>query len=325
MAMAANKRIGSALLTALLLAGCQGKNEDAPSSPLADLPPSENAPVPDQYEALVSRLLSDFLDEGMPISRNGDEIDERGDSALFSGLAIGVLSCEDGASIFRAVADNITSHDGRIHRHPALDRVDTSRDAMIGTAFGLVMRWRRCPEDREAIAALWSLHRDYVTGLGNGRLYPGAGEDKQINGGLWWLWDRVANFFGITGDAPRVSKDRFETDMIATASGTVAAKQPCYPLHLNMLQMITAYAINSPVSSFSRLSWCQATRGTGVPMIEYWCEREPAQRWLAEYSPESSGYSYRHQRCKWESDERPRIGPALDYLLLRGLATHQIF
>lgn len=320
------------ILIALLVLTACGKSNDHPlPSTQSSLPPTEDVSHLDaRYAELEQRLLTQHLEAGFPVSRKGDEARDRGDAALFAGIAIGTLDCEAGRPIFEALDRTIRAAGGMIYRHPLLEpqtaakHGPSSRDALIGAQFGLVSRWRRCPEDRPAIANLWALHRGYVEGLGEGRLYPGAGEDKQINGGLWWVWDRTANYFGINGDAPRVTKERFQTDLIATATGTVAAKQACYPLHLGMLQMLTAVLIDSPVNSFTRFSWCQATRGSGNPMVEWWCERQPAASWIDTYTVDS-GYIYRHQRCKWESAEgTDQVGPGLDFLVLKRLAGHEI-
>jgi hypothetical protein len=276
-------------------------------------------------------LLTEYLESGFPVSRAGAEARDRGDAALFAGIAIGTLDCEEGRPIFEAIAATVGAKGGMIYRHPLLEpqtefkHGPTSRDAMIGVQFGLVSRWRRCPEDRPAIADLWALHRNYVDGLGKGRLFPGAGEDKQINGGLFWLWDRTANFFGLNGDAPRVTKERFQTDLIATASGIVAAKQACYPLHLGVLEMLTAFLIDSPVNSFTRFSWCSATNGTDNPMLDWFCERKSPSAWLDNYSL-APGNKYQHQTCKWQhTDGGDELGPGLDFLLLKRMLGHEIF
>jgi hypothetical protein len=319
------------LIVLLALIGC-GRSESEKPKTVNSSPPAEDVSRFDaKYNLLEARLLTEYLESGFPVSREGGEARDRGDAALFAGIAIGTLDCEAGRSIFEAIAATVGAAGGMIYRHPllepqtALKHGPTSRDAMIGVQFGLVSRWRRCPEDRQTIADLWALHRNYVEELGNGRLFPGAGEDKQINGGLFWLWDRTANFFGINANAPRVPKERFNTDLIATASAIVAAKQACYPLHLGMLQMLTAELIGSPVNSFTRFSWCSATNGTGNPMIEWFCERGSPSSWLDNYSLES-GFKYQHQKCKWQdADGVKELGPGLDFLLLKRLAGKEIF
>lgn len=300
-----------------------------------DLPPPEDLSALDAMDgALVQRLLTQHLDAGFVVSlTRGDapEVRDRGDSALFTGIAVGVLGCEEGRGMFEALVANIRNHGGMIHRHPNLvvttpevrgDANDeSSRDMMLGAAFGLLLRARHCPEDADQVREVWALHRAYVEGLGDGRLYPDAGQDKQINGGLFWLWDKVANKLGASGDAPRSSKTAWEAALIGTAAGTVATKQACYPIHLTALQIFIAYAVDAPVSSFSKSSWCAPTRGAGLPMVEWLCEREPAQHWLATYAA-GGPFIYQHQRCRWDTpDADETTGPGIDFLVLNRLAS----
>lgn len=312
------------MLCALLLVAChkdeESKQPDESFAGAMPAPEDLAAQAP-QTQALQERMLTGYVEDGFPVTRKGDELRDLGEGAEFAGLAVGTLDCEHGAPMFAALVADITEHGGRIHRHPALEDVDTSRDALIGVMFGLVQRWNHCPGDRELIAQTWALHVSYVEGLGGGRLYPGAGEDKQINGGLFWLWDKVGNYFGVRSDAPRATKGRFEADLLGTVAGIVVAKQACYPLNLNLINQYTSLALGSPVANRTRFLWCAATRGTGVPMIEWYCEREPALSYLATYEPV---WSFRHQRCKWEDEDHEKQGSGLDYLLLEGLASRRI-
>jgi hypothetical protein len=320
------------VFTLLLATACSGnKKPTNPSGFTGDLPQPEQLDDLDDMDAgMEQRLVTMYLDDGYPVSRDArGEPHDQGDAALFAGIGMGVLGCDAGRPIFAAVDATVRAHDGLIYRHPHLppqteiDNGPSSRDAVIGTMFGLVSRYNRCPEDREEISSLWALHRAFVEHLGDGRLYFDAGEDKQINGGLFWLWDRVANYLDVTGDAPSASKDRWGTDMVATAGGTAAAKAPCYPIHLNVLEQLTAAGIGQPLGSLPRAIWCQATRGTDIPLVEWYCERAPARAWLETYQVDG-GYKYRHQHCKWEQpDGTDELGPGLDFLLLKRLAARE--
>lgn len=285
------------------------------------LPAAEDLSALAEQTAAMQGRLREYLDAGFVITRRGEEVLDRGDAALWTGLAVAALDCDQGRPLFDALAADIVDHGGRIHRHPALDEEDTSRDMLIGAMFGLVQRWNHCPDDQPRIREVWAAHVAYVEGLGDGRLYPGAGPGKQINGGLFWLWDKVSLYFGVRAAEPRVGKGKFEGDLIGTATGIVALKQACYPLNLNMLEQYISVAVGSPVGSGTRAAWCGVTRGTGIPMLEWYCERESAVQYLATYTTD---WTYRHQRCKWEDEDHDKQGPGVDYLLMQALASRTI-
>lgn len=327
----------AAIALCLALQSCHGDadGDGKPDAPFkGDLPAAEELGDLDALDAsLVDRLLTRHLDAGFVVSlTRGDapEVRDRGDSALFTGLAVAALGCDEGRPMFEALVANVRAHGGMIHRHPNLvlsgegrrgDANDeSSRDMMLGAALGLAVRAKRCPDDADVVRETWALHRAYVLELGDGRLYPGAGNDKQINGGLVWLWDKVANALGASGDAPRSSKAAWEAGFAVTPGGPVATKSACYPIHLAVVEALVGYAVGAPVSSFSRLSFCQQTRGAGLPVVEWFCEREPARNWLATYAPDGP-WIYRHQRCRWEDpDADETTGPGVDFLLLKRLA-----
>ena len=331
-------RLAAVMALVVATEACGSSQEEAAAPPPV-LPRAEELSALEGAEtAAIGRLLERHLDSGMVVSRTRpDDGSPRdiGDSAIFTGIALGALDCDRGRALLEGVLENIRDHDGMIYRHPRLDAATaakhgpSSRDAMIGTAFGLVLRARNCPEDRAEIAEVWGLHRAFVKELGNGRLYPEAGEDKQINAGLWWLWDRVANYLGVTGEAPSKTKALWESGVVATAASVAAAagsapeQTACYPIHLTAIQYLTAVAIDAPPSLSMRLSWCAATRGTGIPMVEWMCSRESAASWLSTYSPDQP-YVYRHQKCKTQGEDGTDVsGPGVDFIVLKRLASRE--
>lgn len=317
----------AAFVLSLVLLSCHGDDDgDGKADPPfhGDIPAAEDLSELDALDSqLVARLKARHLDAGFTVSlTRGDnpEVRDRGDSALFTGLTVAALGCDEGREIFDALVKDIRDHGGRIHRHPNVDDVDTSRDMMIGVAMGFLSRARRCPEDAEVIRETWALHRAYVLELGDGKLYPDAGNDKQINGGLVWLWDKVAIKLGASGDAPRSSKTSWEAGLVAAPLVPVAAKTACFPIHLTAVEVLIANEVGAPVSSFARLSWCRPTRGAGLPMVEWLCEREPAKNWLASYAIDGP-IVYQHQRCRWETESGEATGPGVDFLVLKRFAS----
>lgn len=245
--------------------------------------------------------------------------DDIPDAGTFTGIALAVLDCEEGRQMLDTVLGNIRLNKGLLTRFEPKPEEDnlSSRDVVVGTMFGLAVRMRRCG-DAEIIRDAWALHREYVLSM-NGKLYPGAGPDKSMTDNLQYLWDTFARKLGIPAEGP--GKGRFEAALSVTTASIREQKAACYPVHLQTLQALTAYALGDPISSAARLSFCTAANGMRLPLTEWYCERP----WR-EFMDQPRTTKYQHQRCPtWETENQDGVAyHELDRILMKRLAGREI-
>ena len=225
----------------------------------------------------------------------------RGDSALFTGIAMASQGCDFPLTLVK----QILRDDGLIRRHPQDPKPHdpSSRDMVIGAMLGMVSRFNRCPNDRLLIKEAWRHHLAYVK---DGKLYPGAKVDKSLTPALTWLWLGVGDYFGVT-KSPK-NPTIFRANLISTAAVIREQRAACYPIHLAYLQIVIAEMIGRPIDSATKLGFCTATRGTDLPLVDDYCEREVKWR---------EGFNYQSQRCAWENPDGP--GHELDRPFLDAL------
>lgn len=296
------------------------KPEETQEAIRGDLPDAASVSEWDDSRARA-QLLSHFVTNGYVHTRRHGEADDIGDAGTFTGIAMAALDCEEGRPLFDAVLGNIKLNNGLLTRFEPKPSPDdlSSRDVVVGTLFGLSVRARRCPSDKEKIAEVWPLHRAYVLALG-GKLYPGAGPDKSMTDNLQWLWDEMSRYLGVPVDGP--GKGKFEVALTATTTAIREQKAACYPIHLQTLQALTAYALGSPISSFARLSFCTAAKGTQLALTEWYCERGG---WR-DFFNAPVRVKYEHQRCpRWEDENLDGVEVNdLDRILMKRLAERAI-
>jgi hypothetical protein len=269
----------------------------------------------------ISNLLENHIFMGYVVAKDQFNILPKhlGDSALFTGLAIASMDQFD----VNPVLDHIIGSGGLIERHPLNPKLSdpSSRDQVIGMMYGLVVRWNRKPEEREKIAKAWKFHYEYVENL-KGKLYPKAGIDKSLNPSLYYLWLEVGKYFGVTEKSG--DRNLWLVGLTTTAIDTNVHKKAAYPMHLSMVQILTAHEIGKPVDNVFRWRWCQESKNMLIPMIDWYCERRKADNFLANYV--ENEWDYQHQRAQqYESpDGNNNKSSQLDFIILHRLSTHAI-
>lgn len=286
------------LILCFLFVGC-GKDEPAPAPPRfrSDLPGSEDlADLKPKFDGFQNRTYTENLDEyGQVADKRLDGTwDDQGDTTLWSWITVAHANCDDPAAkaLFDKLIDAIYNNAGMIPRHdPLLEpQRPTSRDQVSGAMFGMVALWEKCQDRRDIIRNAWTVHVAYVDGVNGGNLGPDA---DSLMLSLRWLWGAVGQFFGAGGGGG--SKQQFESGLVTTALSINAAHSPCYPIHIGTINAVTAARIGKAISPFTRGLFCDATRGTSLPLTEWYCERQRARPWLEAYVPDQ--HTNMNQSC----------------------------
>lgn len=312
------------ILSVLMLLSC-GKHPSPPKTELPayykdDIPPSESlGDLEGWAQGLRDVLVSDFSPGGQVVSLNGKDHDNIGDSRLFDGLALVVMGCEQGQKILDETLDSIVANNGQLLRYDPLPQeyVDNSNESSIdmatGVMWGLAERARKCPDDAERIKDVWRLHRDWVLSHGDRLAEKVQGYGLVSVPGFRWAWDLAGYLIG-TNDKPG-GKEAAEVDLIALIADVKRAKRSCYPIHLGLAQVLMATRAGHPMTKFGRWSVCQETKGLGIPLMDWFCERQAARDYLQGW--QNSEWHYRHQRCSaWETpDGNGERHPGLDALI----------
>jgi hypothetical protein len=276
-------------------------------------------------DALSERLVRDFLEGGYVISRKPDgSAEHRGDSALWSAIAMATMDCDASQAIEDALVQSIHKNGGRWIRFEPLPANyqgnETSRDMETGAVFGFALRSIRCPASRPALKAAWKKHRDFVLG-NDGKLHEGSNWNFRMTPGFKFAWDLVSWHFGLASKPDNSDVRLFETAMVAGAKAIAFRKDACYPIHLSTLLAVTAAKLGMPIIELAKREFCHDTRGLGLPLTEWFCGRADAAQFLAEFRTDQ--WEYRHQRCSaWESpDVDPGEGtPGVDFFAMWALA-----
>lgn len=320
------------LFLVLFISAC-GADKEVSSHSERHLPPKGDLSSYDELELdLTTRLLGSHLEDGWVVSMTpgGEGVPIReavhtGDSALWTGLALAALDCQNGKELLDALIKGIKEFGGMIPRFketPVGNLLNpSSRDMVTGVMLGFVVRAQKCPDDRQAIAEAWKLHRDFVLAR-NGALFENAGVDYQVVAAMRWIWDEVARVLGVIekNDSSRVL---FEGGLVATTATITQLKEACYPVHLGTLQSLTAYALGSPVSAATRVAFCATTAGADIPLTNWYCEQPEDFAKTFELNK----WEYRHQRCgAWEKPDGFGVEtPAIDFLVYKQLVTQEMF
>lgn len=308
------------MILSLLLMVLACTSDPQPFKMIREFPAAENNKT-DILDKKITNLFNNHLFMGYVVAKDEYNIlpIHLGDSALFTGLAIASIDEFNP----NPVLDHIIEMGGLIERHPIHPKISdpSSRDQVIGMMYGLVVRWNRKPEEREKIAKAWKFHYEYVENL-KGKLYPKAGIDKSLNPSLYYLWLEVGKYFGITEKSG--DRNLWLAGMMATAIDINVHKKAAYPLHLSMLQILTAHEIGKPIDNIYRWRWCQESKNMLIPMIDWYCERRKAENFLANYV--ENEWDYQHQRAQqYESpDGNNNKSSQLDFIILHRLSTHAI-
>jgi hypothetical protein len=284
-------------LLLLALISCAKAPEPAPA-PL----PAAVAPA-GLREYAEQRLFDKFVVDGQVVARdeNGDP-DMRGDSPLYTGIAIGSLDCDRGAPLMNRLQERIAENNGARERfYPWDDNVAQNRwswDQEVGDTYAFARRAARCPDP--ALGLHWTILRDAA--------------DKSVTPpGFDYVNDAVGAKLGVNGAPHKDRQQIFEFEAQAWAALVVAARSECYRLHLAFRSLLSAEAVGRPIGGYGRSRFCHHTRNAQIPIIDRWCGRPDT--YLATF--QFNEYRFRHGKCLWQGGpdgSADRESPAVDLL-----------
>lgn len=272
----------------------------------------------ERWSASVSRLTSTFLDNGQVVSRDADGNGVHlGDSLIWTGIALGVLGCDEGVGVSQALRARVVAGGGILERFEPLPSSyragnEVSLDGEIGLWFGFAARSRRCPAEAAELGQAWALRQQAVGDL-EGQLHPNV--DVRVPVGLAAARDAVGASLGVGSGPAGGELEAFGAVVATWARLVVADRAACFRVNLAWTAIRALEEGGRRVPPGWRDSFCAAAAPAGLPTVEHWCGREGLDAYLASYRPNE--WEYRHQRCAgWESPDGGDLAtPGLDELM----------
>lgn len=284
------------LFFVLALASCAKAPEPAPAPLPAVVTPQGLREYAEQ------RLFDKFVVDGQVVARDehGDP-DMRGDSPLYTGIAIGSLDCERGAPLMNRLQERIAGNSGARERfYPWEDTVAQNRwswDQEVGDTYAFARRAARCPDP-----AL-GLHWDILRHARNAETPPTFD----------FVTDAVSHKLGLGGEPSKDRQQAFEFTAASWAAVVVAAHSECYRIQLAFRSMLSAEAAGRPIGGYGRSRFCHYTRDTQIPKIDKWCGRPSSYAQTFQFNE----WSFRQGKCPWQGGPdgtADRESPAVDLL-----------
>ena len=292
-----------ALIALVCIFACSAEPKPAPEDPTDE--------VHVTYAETVDRLVSRFLHEGQVVSRDDDGSPQhRGDSLLWTGMALGVLPCDRIADVESALGANVEANGGHVVRFMPLPEEyrggrEASLDGELGLLWGVAQYAKRCG----TYPAWFATH--YAALAANGWVYPGA---ARLHPEFSYVLDVIAHGAGLRGRPDPRRGVLLGAEVAAWAAATKAAQAAAYRIHLGWLALSAVEAAGEEIGE-ARAMYCAATDGAGMPLVNEWCGKSGLADWLSTF--QFDAYEYALQRGPWESqDGRPGLStPALDRLV----------
>lgn len=285
----------------LLMYSC-AKAESKPS-----VEPDDNSGA--AFVGVEKRALT-FLDQGFIVSRRTSISINQGDSLLFTGLAAYAMDCDHGNSLSLSMAQMVDGLDGGLYRHPNLPG-SISLDGALGFYRGITKRANLCGEGAQW-GHLIAQHLAYVDAHGG---LLNASDVATLPIGFDYIPRKLLSNMGDGPEPSASSQAALETAITGWAAADMAVHGACYRLNLGLITLQTVEQLGSKISTEGKFSYCEATKGSGIPTIDQWCGRGGLPDWLNSFQWDV--YQYRHQRCAgWEPpDANGDSEPAVDYLV----------
>lgn len=263
-----------------LVAACSPRSQPAPI-PAPD-------PVVAQFREAELRLLELTDPPGWVVSRTTDgQVRHTGDSLLWTGMALGTLTCSEGDTVEDALTAMLES--GKIYRHPNEQDRAVSLDGELGLLWGIAKRAERCPESKDHWARVIELY-----------------EPQNLGASFDVVLGAVRYRLGLDA-APGLARVDGLANLVAGWAALVVAKKAAgYRIHLGWLALGT---VGNKGAAF-----CAATPGAGMDLINLFCGRGELFPWIDAF--EYNRWEYHHQRAKWESEDgNGLVTPGLDLLV----------
>lgn len=287
------------LLLILALVACS-KTEDKPD------PVEPRDPIPALYAEAADRAAG-MLDRGWVVCQDAGANACKGDSLIFSGLALYALDCTRAYGIEEALRDMLTTLGGGLWRHPDLPD-SVSLDGALGFYRGVGARIRRCYGARPSWAVSFAQHLEFLRS--HDGLNPSGDGDLPLD--FDTVPDAIAAELGL---GERVSQDRINSigfEVSAWADAVVFEKAAAYRIHLGLIAWQTLEEMGYEIPTVYRNRFCHVTREAGLPSVDHWCGRTTDFVSTFEYD----AWEYRLQRAAWElPDGNGRKTAAIDLLV----------
>lgn len=230
-----------------------------------------------------TRLLNMTEPHGWVVSRHQDgTIEHTGDSLLWTGMALGVLTCQGGNAPKSALTEMLAA--GKLFRHPAEPTRAVSLDGQLGFLWGVTKRHERCGDG----APLLQLYR------------------PDNLGAFHVVLEKARYDLGIGPNPDPDSMRGLPTLVAGWAAAVVAKRAAAYRIHLGWLALSV---LGDPGAGL-----CAVTARAGMPLINSFCGRDSLGPWIDAF--EYNRYEYALQRAKWESEDGSGLEtPGLDLLV----------
>jgi hypothetical protein len=242
----------------------------------------------------IAQRALDMSDDGWIVSRNADgSAADRGDSLLFTGLAMGAMDCDQGAAPEHALLNMLAVNHGLPQRHRDLPAGDYSLDGLLGLWWGISARVAACPEAASPWIQLLEEHEKAVA----------------IEPGFVHVLHTVMAQLGMRPGPSEKERGHVGALVSAWAMATVSQQAAAYRLHLGFLALSV---VDAPKG---RDLYCAAVQDAHMPLIEDFCGRDGLREWLETFRYDE--WVYRHQRAVWEGapDGNGKKTPAIDWLV----------
>ena len=272
--------------------------------------------VKKKYDEAVDRLETNHLENGWVVSRklDGKTPEHQGEGLIWSGLWMAAAPCDKADHTSEMLRKTISGLEGALIRISPLGEYgggsnrEVTIDGALGLYRGIAERVERCHEGEKWAPVI----RDHFTFLAsnNNKLHPNV-KAKLIKE-FTYVLDLLGYRLGLRG---RPSKDRLrllEAQVTSWAAAVMAAKAAAYRIHLGFLALETVERMGESVNW---VSFCAASNGVDIPLIDHRCGRGDLKGWIDAY--QYNEWEYRHQRSgKWEKpDGHGDYTPGLDLIV----------
>lgn len=282
----------------------------------------DREPAPESIKALFSeaedRLEASFLEAGQVVSRHPDGTPEhQGDSLIWTGMYLGVASCDKGQASENALLNMLHATGGALERfHPLPDEYlnnPASMDGALGLYWGVANRVARCPETRQVWLDAMALHASYLEG-NNGRL--NGSHAARLVPEFDLVLDRLVGHLAGTGGGRNPPKlNRLLLESIGWATATVASRKSGFRIHLVLLALQTLEASGETLPKTGWATLCQVTKKADMPTLDAWCGRGGLLDYIDSFK--YNEWEMRLQRAgAWEQPDGNGLAtPGLDLLV----------
>lgn len=277
-----------------------------------DLEPAPSG-VRFRYDEATLRLSTGYLENGWVVTRRADGSAEHvGEGLLWTGLWLYAAPCEVGAGSAAMLRQTITRNGGALVRYEPLGEYAGGReitlDGAIGLYRGISATLRRCPGEGEAWAEPLALHIDYL--ISHNDQFNEA-SPAYLSEEFGYVLQAVASHLSLARPPLDSELRSLEVLVAGWAAAVNATHAAAYRVHLGLVALQTVEAMGFEVDW---TAFCAATRGVGIPTVDYQCGRGDLRAWIDEF--QYNKYEYRHQRADWESEDGNGLAtPGLDLLV----------